>query len=226
MPYEIRIKAQHTCPFLEFANSFSSPVHSYCSREFDIIEVNSPIDQEHQQLLDQLFPEDTNIQIFRTGSTSYVTMNCRCEGLYESSITTMVQHAGGIQEYPIRYHQGYEYHKVRCLNETTLSLVIKEVEALPYLEVLGIEDIGEKGLYQTQMISAFEILDALTPTQLKVLIDAFEGGYYAIPRGIRTIDLADEYNVSRYAVDKSLRKAENKIIQAIMPYLLFKSNKS
>jgi len=226
MVHEIRIKAQHSCPFLEFANQFSGPVHSYCSREYDIIEVSSSIGSAKQELLSKLFPEDTNWQIVEAGSTSYVMMNCMCEGIYESSITTMVQQAGGIQEYPIRYHQGYEYHKVRCLNKNTLSQVIKEVEALPYLEIQGIEDIGEKGLYQTQMISAFEILDALTPTQLKVLVDAFERGYYAIPRGVRTLDLAEEYDVTRYAVDKSLRKAENKIIQAIMPYLLFKSNKS
>ncbi|MHA2501944.1 MAG: helix-turn-helix domain-containing protein [Candidatus Kariarchaeaceae archaeon] len=223
MPYEIRIKAQHDCPFLEFANMFSSPVHSYCSREFDIVEIGAKVDESQREMLERLFPADTNWQIFETGSTSYVMMNCKCEGLYEKSITTLVQQAGGIQEYPIRYHQGFEYHKVRCLNETALSQVIKEVEALPYLEILGIEDIGEKGLYRSQMISAFELLDALTSTQLKVLRDAFERGYYNIPRGVRTEDLATEYQVSRYAVDKSLRKAENKIIQAIMPYLLLKS---
>ena len=225
MPFEIRIKAQHSCPFLDFANSFSVPVHSYCSRDYDILEVNTEIDQSHIDLLNELFPKEAACKIIHSGSISYVMMNCLCEGLYEMSITSLVQQAGGMQEYPIRYFQGYEYHKIRCLNETTLSQVLKGVEQLPYLKVMGIENLGERGMYQSQMISAFEILENLTKTQLKVLIDAYEGGYYSIPRSIRTKDLAERYDISRYAVDKSLRKAENKIIQAIMPYLLFKASK-
>ncbi|MHA2030757.1 MAG: helix-turn-helix domain-containing protein [Candidatus Kariarchaeaceae archaeon] len=43
-----------------------------------------------------------------------------------------------------------------------------------------------------------------------------------MPRRIRTQDLASEMGVSRYAVEKSLRAAENKLITSFMPFLLFR----
>ena len=228
MVFELRMKTQHNCPFLEYASSFSVPVHSYCSRDYDILEFPIPISEKQLELASELFPhvEDWKVINSHTGSKSYIVMNCLCEELYDESITSMIQKSGGILEYPIRYIDGYEYHKIRCLSKETLSHVLEKLEQLPFLEVIAIEDIGDKGLFRSQMISAVDILETLTPKQLEILIKAFEGGYYQIPRDIRTQDIAEDEGVSRYAIEKSLRKAENKIIAAIMPYLLFQSNKS
>ena len=50
---------------------------------------------------------------------------------------------------------------------------------------------------------------------------AFEKGYYEIPRKIRTEDLAEELKITRYAVDRTLRSAENKIMRSIIPFFIF-----
>ena len=47
----------------------------------------------------------------------------------------------------------------------------------------------------------------LTPTQREALVLAVETGYYDIPRGITTVDLADRLDISDQAVTERLRRA-------------------
>ena len=47
----------------------------------------------------------------------------------------------------------------------------------------------------------------LSPEQKETLMTAVEGGYYSIPRGMSTEDLADEFDVSDQAVTERLRRA-------------------
>jgi len=47
----------------------------------------------------------------------------------------------------------------------------------------------------------------LTQPQREALVRAFEGGYYSIPRGLSTKDLAQEFGISDQAVTERLRRA-------------------
>jgi hypothetical protein len=46
----------------------------------------------------------------------------------------------------------------------------------------------------------------LTPEQRTTLVSAVHGGYYDIPRGMSTQDLADEYDISDQAITERLRR--------------------
>ena len=54
--------------------------------------------------------------------------------------------------------------------------------------------------------------------QIQIFLMAFEKGYYDIPRKIRTLDLANELGLSRYAVDRTIRATENKIVRSLIPF--------
>lgn len=53
----------------------------------------------------------------------------------------------------------------------------------------------------------------LTEMQRDTLVRAVEGGYYSIPRGISTQDLADAYGISDQAVTERLRRGIGKLIE-------------
>ena len=228
MTIEIRFKAQHNCPFLEFSKSFGSrQIHSYCSREFDVVLIPGSISEKNINFARQVFPNDLvdNWRIKTTdeiNQTSYIIMECVCESLYEVSITSRIQHAGGMLNYPIIYENGWEYHKIICVDRIVVSKVMSQIETLPVYKILSIDDLGPDGVFKSQYISIPEIISNLTHRQIDVLIQAYEQGYYEIPRNIRTQDLADDLGISRYGAEKNLRKAENKLIKAIVPYLYFK----
>lgn len=59
----------------------------------------------------------------------------------------------------------------------------------------------------------------LTPRQRQAIVAATLRGYYRIPRSITTAELARGFGVSRPAFQALLRKAENKLLAGLFPYL-------
>ncbi|MHA2253612.1 MAG: helix-turn-helix domain-containing protein [Candidatus Kariarchaeaceae archaeon] len=228
MTHEIIIRAQHDCPFLEFSKSFGDrQIHSYCSREYDLVLIPGEITAKHIEKGRELFPKKLTDEWRITttderSKSSYIIMDCICEELYEESITSLIQHAGGMLNYPIIYEHGWEYHKILCLDKKIVAAVLEQIEKLSTFELISINDLGMDGMFKSQMISIPEIISGLTHRQIFVLIKAYEDGYYEIPRNIRTQDIASDMGITRYGIEKNLRKAENKLIKAIVPYLYFK----
>jgi hypothetical protein len=225
MTFEIRIKAQHNCPFLEFSKHFDNKqIHSYCSREFDIVLVPCEITQDHINIARSIFPKQLvdTWRITNSVRTNFIIMNCICESLYETTISSLIQRSGGMLNYPIIYEGGWEYHKILCIDKQVVSEVLEQLKMLSTYEILAINDLGIDGIFKSQMISIPEIISTLTERQISILVQAFEGGYYEIPRKVRTQDIAESLEISRYGVEKSLRTAENKLMRAIVPYLYFR----
>jgi predicted DNA binding protein len=230
MTYEIRFRAQHDCPFLDFSKSFEhGSLFGYCSREFDVMMVPGELKVENVKLGKKLFKNFDQWKINTTGTdskTTYIILDCDCDSFYfgdQNSITSRILKSGGMMKYPIIYEDGWEYHRVLCLNEKVVSNVLKLIQTLPTWEILANEDMGIDGLFKSQMLSIQEIIGDLTLHQADILAKAYEGGYYDIPRRIRIQDIADELKISRYGVEKVLRAGENKLIRSIMPYLYFKT---
>lgn len=221
MAYELVVKAKHSCPFLEYSTHFSTNIFSYCNRDYDILMIPDEKEDLHLEIGRKLFPNVDSWKIIRSQST-YIVMKCLCNDLYEKSITSMIQENGGLLEYPIRYHEGWEYHKIRCIDTKVVSDVLEQFNTLTEFQILSTLDLGIDGIFRKQMISFPDLIQNMTDKQLSIIIRLYEKGYYEIPRKIRVEDIAEELNVTRYAVEKTLRKAENKIMKSIMPYLLIR----
>lgn len=231
MTYEIRFRAKHDCPFLEFANTFENlSLFGYCSREFDVMMVPGRLKIKNIRAAKKLFQNFDQWKISTGGTesnTTYMKMDCECSEFFadfKESITTQILKRGGMLKYPIIYDKGWENYRIICLDKSIVSKIIELIQTLPTWEIVATEDMGEFGFFKSQMLSVQEIIGNLTVHQANIMIKAYEGGYYDIPRRIRIQDIADEIEISRYGVEKVLRAAENKIVESTMPYLYFKSD--
>ncbi|MDK2876299.1 MAG: hypothetical protein PWQ22_709 [Archaeoglobaceae archaeon] len=63
-------------------------------------------------------------------------------------------------------------------------------------------------------------LKELTPTERNTLKKAIESGYYDQPKKANITELSDAFNISKVAVYKNLKRAENKIMKALLRLLL------
>lgn len=64
----------------------------------------------------------------------------------------------------------------------------------------------------------------LTDRQRQAIVTGILRGYYRIPRAVTTEELAHGFGISRPAFDALLRKAENKLVAALFPYLTVQSS--
>lgn len=70
------------------------------------------------------------------------------------------------------------------------------------------------------------LLDQLTAKQMDAIIRAYDNGYYGFPRAVSTESVATSMGISRPTYEEHLRKAENKVMDMIVPYLkLFRTDR-
>lgn len=220
--YEIKVRIQHDCPYLNISKLFDFPIYTYCSDLYDLIVIPKNINSDESEKISSYVVDKDSLEINQGGentNTTYVYFRCMCNT--ETSISPRIQQHGGLVEHPIIYENGWENYKIICLNNKTQIAVLKFLQTIENHELVSIKDLGREGMFKSQFVSTHELIENITDRQIEVLARAFEGGYYEIPRNIKTEEIANSFNVSRAASEKSLRKAENAIMRVIMPYLLF-----
>ena len=220
MVYEIRVKMQHSCSTLEFSTLFGKKItYQFCSSDFDILIVPDIISEDITKQAQQLFTNFDSWKVVNYNQKegkSIVHAACACVG--STSLTYTFRKTGAIIIFPIKYQSGWEYYKLICITKDILNKVLKILDGNPISEILSIINIGDDNfINQASFVS--EITNELTNNQKQLLVKAFESGYYNIPREVKMSDFAEELNISRYAVEKTIRIAENKIIKQLIPYL-------
>ncbi len=219
--FEIKMKLRHTCPYLELANIFDLHLYLYCSDFFDLLIIPKLISDEEMEIVKSKVKKPDTVEITlggEDGNTTYIHFECMCD--LEKSVSPNIQRLGGLLELPVLYKNGWEYYKIISLNKKSQAAIMEYIQTIPEYEILSITDL-DIDQYKYQFLTTNEIMKSLTARQIEVLVKAYEQGYYKIPRSVKTRELAEKFNVSRTATEKSLRKAENTIITSIIPYLLF-----
>jgi predicted DNA binding protein len=222
MVVELSIRLKHNCPFLEFSTYFGKkPIYHYCSSVNDYLIVPEKLSEEKEELARTYFGRFENLTIKEIGNKpeiTYISIDCPCNDSLTTNIGPKMRELKGIPIYPITYQNGFEYYRIYCKNPQISDEFIKKMNNETEFEVLSKEDLGNDWLVsQTAVLK--QLIDVLTPLQIDVLKQAFEGGYYNIPRNTTTEKLAIKNNKSRYAIEKNIRTAENKILNYIMPFI-------
>ena len=222
MVVELSLRLKHECPFLEFSTQFGKkPVYHYCSTMNDYLIIPEKLSEDKKVFAQIIFGRFENLTIKEIGKPSemtYISMDCPCGDTLQTNIAPKMRELKAVPIYPITYQNGYEYYKVYCKSESRADNFISSMDEIVEIEILSREDLGDDWIIsQTAVLK--QLIEELTPLQTNTLIQAFEGGYYNIPRNIKTEDIAKRNGKTRYAVDKTLRSAENKILNYIMPFV-------
>lgn len=224
--YQVKLKINHKCSYLDIANLFNLEVLGYCSEIYDLMVIPKRISPKEIEKIRALITDKDSLEANIGGenaNSSFVYFKCMCSS--SSIFCTRIQKNGGLVEHPVVYRDGYEHYTIVTLNEKSQSALLSFVQNLKKeveeLQIISIKAMGPKGIFESQFIPIIDLMNDLTDRQIDVILRAFEQGYYEIPRTVKTQDLADQFNVSRIATEKSLRKAENAIMRGILPYLRF-----
>ena len=232
MVVEISARLKHECPFLEFSSHFGKKtIYHYCSQFNDYLVISGKLTINEKELASQYFGRFNNMIIKEIGNNlnlTYIIIDCPAISekyeIISSSIDQKIRRLQALPIYPITYHNGFEYYKIYTKDIEKANHFIKTMQQEYDFELLGTNDLGEDWIIsQTAVLN--QLFEELTPIQIDVLKQAFEGGYYTIPRAIKMNDLAEKNKKTRYAIERNVRSAENKIINYIMPFMyLHQSN--
>jgi predicted DNA binding protein len=151
----------------------------------------------------------------------FFVKKCYCKT--EDSVTRILDEFDFLQISPVIYRHGWEYYRVIVFRHEDLKPLMERFEkrGIKY-EIL--RKVGFDGFIAGSLtLTADALFSDLTEKQMDALLTAYSNGYYSLPRKANVQDIAHKKKVSRTTYQEHLKKAENKLVASLVPYVqLFK----
>ncbi|MGA8663762.1 MAG: helix-turn-helix domain-containing protein [Thermoplasmata archaeon] len=143
-----------------------------------------------------------------------------CACCQQGGVIREIEESGYLYLPPCRYLPEGERYQFLVLEPRLTSALLRGLR--PGVEVVRVRtvtlnflEMENNYLVPVAMFSAL-----LTDRQRLAIVTGILRGYYRIPRDVTTEELARELGISRPAYEALLRKAENKVIGPLLPYLV------
>lgn len=219
--WEISFRIKYDYPFLQMSNKYPGVrISMWCVWEREMLHV--PLDQE--DLMNELEKYASSINLVvenhrRSNDGIVLTMKCSCDML--DSIWNVTSRNNCSMVHPAVYLDGWGYFKVISFSEDSTKKLFLDLSRMGQNELLGKKVVHIDALPSTVWIESF--FERLTDRQAEAIVKAFDYGYYSSPREVTTDSIATSLGITRSTYEEHLRKAENRLMDALVPYLkLFK----
>jgi predicted DNA binding protein len=226
--YEITFKLQHECPYNNFSKDYPSTVISHwCNWSKDVLEIaagsqgNSSDPRAKQEIREIFKTLGSKIirKSFASSRVQIVLQHCACDKLPPPTLPTIEKY-NCLNLQPVVYTGGWEWYRVMAFSEKDIKQLFKDLDRKHCkIEVTSRKSISEESIHSSLLIPAASLLGDLTEKQSRALIAALDNGYFNMPRTASAMEIANRLGIPRTSFVDHLRKAQNKLIRTIGPYV-------
>ena len=222
--FEVRFRLEHDCPYTRFTKSNPHvEVQHWCSRESDVLEFTHP-GLNHDEMEPRLrsLEQDLDSKYVRkvyVGSSRTLVVQKHSYASMRQNINVAIEEHNCMEVQPTIYKDGYEWYRVLAFSHSDLVRLFGALSKWADVDVVSKERLSERSARDTTTVSMRSLLGGLTKKQLDALLVALSAGYYDSPRRTRTTDIAKLVRAPRTTYETHLRKAEGKVLRALLPYI-------
>ncbi|MGY5853463.1 MAG: helix-turn-helix domain-containing protein [Candidatus Thorarchaeota archaeon] len=120
---------------------------------------------------------------------------------------------------PVMYNGGWQYHKVVVLCHEDINRLLEVLQERSFVPWI-LRKVPFKGFTTSSMtLTTDAIFSELTDKQSDALLTAYANGYYKMPREANLQTISVKIGIPRTTYQEHLKKAENKIISALIPHI-------
>jgi predicted DNA binding protein len=120
---------------------------------------------------------------------------------------------------PLRYADGAKFCRILALSGSNLTSLYQDLLETFSVSVETKREI-ETIANEVPLLSLSDALPDFSARQREVLVTAQEHGYYEIPRATTTTEIAEVVGIERRTAEEHLRRAENKLVEAMIEYVV------
>ena len=216
---EVVFKVTHDCPFGNISRRFPFlKMFLWCNREYEVLEMIVKEPEAYSVLMEELSKIGGIIQESSdTNTVHLVTKKCFCT--LENSVAKNIDECSLLHVSPVVYERGWEYYRVIAFRHEDLKRFLERLEEIAFsFEVL--RKVPFDGFIASSLtLTADALFSDLTEKQMDALLSAYSHGYYMLPRKADIKTIADRKGVARTTFQEHLKKAENKLVSSLVPYI-------
>ena len=218
--FEMDFKFRHDCRLGNLSTRYPSlKIITWRILDREIIELIPEGTIEHTDLINDIQNLDEIIEYHVTdGKRIHLFSNvspCAVEEIINESIETLDL----LPVWPISYCKGWEYHRIITFKHEDINKLIERFQERGYVPWI-LRKVPFNGFSGGQMtLTADTLFSSITHKQMDALLTAYANGYYKLPRESDVQTIAEKIQMPRTTFQEHLKKAENKIVNALVPHI-------
>ena len=219
--FEVALKATRDVPFLNMTRRFPSlKMFIWCNTEHDVIEVIVENVEDYPLVIEEMRKcQILGIVEESSDNQRFYLIVHRCCCMLED---TMARHIGTLDllhVFPTILEKGWEYHRIIAFRHEDLEELLRRLEKWGWVFKI-LRKVPFDGFIASSLtLTADALFSALTEKQIDALLTAYRNGYYRLPRRADVQTIAAKERVPRTTFQEHLKKAENKLVAALVPYM-------
>jgi len=135
---------------------------------------------------------------------------------------TIIRHIGELDIlniFPNMIENGWVYHRLIVFNHKDLEDLLRRLENWGWVYKI-LRKVPFDGFIASSLtVSADYLFSTLTEKQIDAMLTAYRHGYYNLPRNSDVHTIVAKKKVPRTTFQKQLKKAENKLVTALISYM-------
>lgn len=210
--YEATFRIEGDVAYEAATRGTDATIELWCNDHCDLLHVSgSAYDAVHREISESVGVRDT---ITRGDEHIVITAECLKPYTPDNVEQYLARHDCLLLP-PLRYERGAKFCRVLALDPANLTRFYRDVQEAFRVTVKSKREID--AIVQDRPLQS--ALPELSERQREALLEAYESGYYAIPRETTTEELASVMDIDRRTFEEHLRRAENKLVGQIVEQL-------
>lgn len=211
--YEATLRIEPGGPYGEPTADTGATVEVWCNGHCDLLEVRSDAEE---RVVDAIADHVGVRERAAEGRTIVVTQECLKER--ERTIEGHLERRDCLLVPPLRYENGAKFCRVLAVEADDLAALYRDLLEEGSVSVVSKREVARPSV-EHPLVDLESVLPDLSPRQRETLLVAYEEGYYEIPRKTTTDELASRLGVERRTAEDHLRRAENKLVAAMIDHV-------
>jgi len=215
--WEVSFRSRYDYPFIDLSREFpDTPISMWCLWDKELLQVSTR-DPHTLEGIEKGIRKSGHIveQWVDVGQGRIFLLNCTCDKY--RSIWTIEEEHECLDAPPAVYRDGWGYFRMLSIDDARTRALFQDMNRQGPTELIRKRELPLNTL--PTYIWVHGLFNDLTPKQRDAMLQAYRYGYYSSPRQIKTEHIAKGLGLSRSTYEEHLRKAENRILTALVPYL-------
>jgi predicted DNA binding protein len=227
--YEVVFKVKHDGFYFDVSTRFPSfKMCFWCNSYQEVIEIVVENPDEYRLVSNEINTHRPTEIIEESSDQQKVYMIVkRCSCGEDNPIRVQIGALDILHIFPSIVENGWEYHRVIVFRHEDFEELIKRLSEKGFVFKI-LRKVPFDGFIASSLtLTADTLLSRLTEKQVDAFLTAHKHGYYKLPRNADIKTIAIKENVPRTTFHEHLKRAENNIAEALVPYIaLFKHTSS
>jgi len=219
--FEVVLKVAFNSFLIDLSRRFpSAKIFIWCNRENDVLEVIVKNPEDFPLVVEEIHANPSLGVLEETSDDRRLYLNVKeCHCMREDTIVRHIGTLDILNIFPNMIENGWVYHRLIMFRHEDFEELLRRLEKWGWVFKI-LRKVPFNGFIASSLtLTADALFSDLTGKQIDAMLTAYRHGYYNLPRDSDIQTIAAKTRVPRTTFQEHLKKAENKLVTALVPYI-------